>query len=860
MARTEELCMGCMGLRKGVKCPACGWVEGTPQTSPVALPPRTVLDGRYLLGKVLGAGGFGITYLAWDLNLDIKLAIKEYFPSAFGSRDQAHSTVLPAGTQAQPAFEHGLAKFLEEGRALALFQGHPGIASVMTFFKANHTSYLVMKYEEGTTLDRYLNDHGGRLDFDQVLGIAMPVMDALRAVHQEGILHRDISPDNIIINSKRQIKILDFGSAKRDMTVRDVTLQVTLKRGFSPEEQYHASGRQGPWTDVYALAATLYQCLTGLKPPESLERRDQDNLQPPSQIGIRIPKNSEKALMKALAVRAPDRFQTMEEFQKSFQPRPQRRNWWKEILAASSAAMSAAMDWVRPRRRHLAWGGGSALVLLVIMRLSAMLFAAPVIREFAVEPRAVAPGQTATLHWSASGGRLSITPAIGPIQAAAGTRQVLPSGTTTYTLTARGVFRSVSRPATVVVGAAPPQPVAVNFTAEPPTIKKGGSAELVWSVSGKPKSVTIDQGIGTVSSEGRQKVSPTADTTYTLLAEGANGEHAQSAATVLMEAVVPKPQIVSLEVKPASIKRGQIAVLSWEVRGTGAVAVFDQNIGRVQERDSVNVSPSASTTYTLRARNAGGVVSRSVSVEVVKPEVPVIRSFTANPESVFTGRGATLSWSVSGEVGSVSIVPGFPSLPSEGSRTVTPSSTTNYVLTAAGPGGSVSSEANVRVVAANPPTIRTFRATPMLVGPKDPVLLQWMVIGNVESVTLDPGGVPLPPEGTLRVNPTAATRYVLRAAGPGGTRSSSVDVQVSTEAFRIILFEARPIRIRRGKTARISWAVSGPVTEVGLEPGIGKLSAATGSIDVTPDRDTTYTLTAQAGNKILTAKVKVAVR
>jgi serine/threonine protein kinase len=298
----------------GRTCPHCGWEEGASQSSPAFLNTRTVLDGRYLIGRVLGAGGFGITYLAWDLDLDMKLAIKEYFPNSFGARDRNHSTVIPANTHSKDAFEHGLKKFLEEGKALARFQGHPSIASVMAFFRENGTSYLVMKYEDGITLGGYLKQHGGRLDFSTVVRIAMPIFDALRAVHQEGILHRDISPDNIIINRSRQIKILDFGSAKRDMTTKDSALQITLKRGFSPEEQYRAKGRQGPWTDVYAVGATLYQCLTGSKPPDALERLGDDTLAAPGAVGVKMPKDAEKALLKALAVRASDRFQTVDGF------------------------------------------------------------------------------------------------------------------------------------------------------------------------------------------------------------------------------------------------------------------------------------------------------------------------------------------------------------------------------------------------------------------------------------------------------------------------------------------------------------------------------------------------------------------
>lgn len=311
----ENLCMGCMEPTSGDVCSLCGWSEQNYSASPLHLRIGTTLDGRYLLGRVLGAGGFGVTYLGWDLNLGMKLAIKEYFPSAFGTRDLNRSSVIPSASQNRQFFEQGLARFLEEGQALARFQGNPGIASVLTFFRENGTSYLVMKYEDGITLKEYLRQQGGRLDYQRARQIAMHVMDALRTVHGAGILHRDISPDNIYLNSNGQIKILDFGSAKHDLANQNPSTQITLKRGYSPEEQYRSNGKVGPWTDVYAMGATLYQAVTGQVPPESLDRLADDQLQPPSALDIGIPEKASEAIMRALAVRAADRFQTMQEFQ-----------------------------------------------------------------------------------------------------------------------------------------------------------------------------------------------------------------------------------------------------------------------------------------------------------------------------------------------------------------------------------------------------------------------------------------------------------------------------------------------------------------------------------------------------------------
>ena len=849
--------MGCMEPRTGSTCARCGWVEGTPPASPVFLPPRTVLDERYLLGRVLGAGGFGITYLAWDLNLDLKLAVKEYFPNAFGARDRNHCTVIAANTQSKEAFDHGLAKFLEEGRALARFQGHPSIASVMTFFRENGTSYLVMKYEDGITLQDYLKEHGGRMDFETLMRIAMPVMDALRAVHQEGILHRDISPDNIIINRARQIKILDFGSAKRDMTSQDKTLQITLKRGFSPEEQYRANGRQGPWTDVYAVGATLYLSLTGVKPPDALDRLSDDRLQPPSQVGVKIPRNCEKALMKALAVRAPDRFQTVEEFQKAFVFHPPAPPLLERLRQSLSPVLAGLRAWLRRRMRLLALAGGAVVLLFALIRILPVLFAVPQIRQFAAEPSVVLPGQAATLRWSVSGGKLSITPGIGRISQNTGARQVSPPKTTTYTLSAGGPIRSVSKSIRITVAA---QPLAIAFTADPLTIKKGASAELVWSVAGNPTSVTIDQGIGRVKNTDRLTVSPTADTTYTLKAEGPGGAR-ETSVTVLMEAAVPKPAIVSLSASPATIRKGQSAQLTWKVTGDNTLVSFDQNIGKVKLQDALSVTPQLTTKYKLLARNPGGAVSKYVTVEVLQANPPKIAAFGAAPESIPFGQSATLSWSVTGDVDSVSIVPGIGTVPAQGSRRVSPHATTTYLISANGLGGTSNLESTVRVAAARAPAIVSFTAAPRIVAPRQPVTLRWSVSGDLDSVTLDPGALPVKPEGAHVVNPTANTRYTLTASGSSGTRSTFVDVQVSNERFEIVSFEVRPPRIKRGQAAMLLWKVTGPVTGLSIDPVLTNLQGKnTGAVEIKPERDTVYTLTAQAGTKFLTARVKIVVK
>jgi serine/threonine protein kinase len=320
----EHLCMGCMGDKgSAAACPLCGWAEGTPPELPVQLGPRTVICEKYLLGKVLGQGGFGITYLAWDLMLNRKLAIKEYFPREICGRGRDDLTLHPLSQRNQQDYQYGLTKFVEEGRNLARFRDFPGIVSLLDFFEANGTAYIVMAYMEGMTFKQYLLEQpGGRITFDRAVSILNPVMDALREVHRIGMLHRDISPDNIYLTEDRQVKILDFGATRYAMRDQSQNLTVLIKPGYAPLEQYSSGGKQGPWSDVYALGATFYRALSSRPPSEAPDRLVNDDLLPPSKLNISIAPQSEAALLKALAVHWQSRFQSMEDFQNAVVPQP----------------------------------------------------------------------------------------------------------------------------------------------------------------------------------------------------------------------------------------------------------------------------------------------------------------------------------------------------------------------------------------------------------------------------------------------------------------------------------------------------------------------------------------------------------
>ena len=296
-------------------CPFCGYdgIEAV-KKHPQALRPGAILNGRYIVGRVLGQGGFGITYIALDDRTSERVAIKEYYPAEFAGRTADGLTVSVHSEERDDNFAFGKAQFLEEAKTLANFIGNEHIVRIHSYFEENGTAYFVMDYIEGPALDRYMAQFGGRLGVREAKHLLLPLMDALEDVHRKGIVHRDIAPDNIIITGDGMARLIDFGAARYSTGEKSKSLDVVLKHGFAPMEQYARRGRQGPWTDVYAMAATFYYAITGKVPPDAIERVQDDTLVAPSTLGIRIDDATEDALMKALEVSSADRFQSMRDF------------------------------------------------------------------------------------------------------------------------------------------------------------------------------------------------------------------------------------------------------------------------------------------------------------------------------------------------------------------------------------------------------------------------------------------------------------------------------------------------------------------------------------------------------------------
>ena len=313
----EHRCYGCMQLHDGDFCPHCGWPVGK-NNEVHQLPVGTLLHGQYEVGRVLGQGGFGITYLGWDRQLGAAVCIKEYFPSHAVSRDCSVSSQVRCHTESgAESFRLSKERFLREGRVLARFRDIPEIVSVYGSFEENDTVYIVMEYIKGMDLAHYVNHRGGRLSADETFKILKPVMEALAQVHRSELVHRDIAPDNIMLHPRGGAKLLDFGAARmvENADVEkglDRSTEAIVKHGFAPMEQYQTRGNLGPWTDVYAMCASIYYCLTGQIPPEATTRlMGEADFSWATVPGLTD--RQRQALEHGMAVLPKDRYRSMEE-------------------------------------------------------------------------------------------------------------------------------------------------------------------------------------------------------------------------------------------------------------------------------------------------------------------------------------------------------------------------------------------------------------------------------------------------------------------------------------------------------------------------------------------------------------------
>ena len=274
----------------------------------------TRLIGRYTIEGVLGQGGFGITYLGIDELHEKKVAIKEFFPQGIVTRNiEYQDTVTVTFVGEKDNYEKGKERFLKEARTMAKFSKDEGIVKALDFFEINNTAYIVMEYLEGVTLKQYLRENQ-RIAPEDLIELLVPLIESLDEIHSQGMIHRDISPDNIMVLPDGRIKLMDFGAARDYTEFGEKSLSIVLKPGYAPPEQYQTHGVQGPWTDIYALCATMYKCITGENPPDAIERVMDDHLKKISAFGISVSPQIEKAIIKGMSVAAKDRYQNVGDF------------------------------------------------------------------------------------------------------------------------------------------------------------------------------------------------------------------------------------------------------------------------------------------------------------------------------------------------------------------------------------------------------------------------------------------------------------------------------------------------------------------------------------------------------------------
>ncbi len=331
-------CPNCM-KNKGNQavCKHCGYDESLYKENPLYISPRTILRRQYLIGNVIGQGGFGITYVGLDINLNKKVAIKEYLPTSLAARALRETehlskhSVVPWKSAQESAFHKGLDSFLEEARKLAEFQ-HENIVSVLNYFEENKTGYIVMEYLEGQDFSSFLKDRGGRISTDEALKILFPILDALKEIHSKELYHKDISATNIRIIKNDKPILIDFGAAKYIASEVSHSLDKVYKPGYSPVEQMTGTKRIGPWTDIYACGALFYLMVTGTLPPPALARFEKDELQSLIEFdSLLISKQISDTVAQALSVKIEDRFQSVEEFEEALKKRAPKTNTLSNI-------------------------------------------------------------------------------------------------------------------------------------------------------------------------------------------------------------------------------------------------------------------------------------------------------------------------------------------------------------------------------------------------------------------------------------------------------------------------------------------------------------------------------------------------
>lgn len=341
----NQVCINCFKETKGFEiCPHCGCIQSDKPKQLNHLYPFVELNSRYVIGKVINNGGFGVVYKAFDKNLQSVVAIKELFPTqnSMVTRVPGTTKVISYSGEKGEQFKIQKQRFLNEARTMSKLVACESIVDVYDFFEENNTAYLVMEFLDGITLREYMLQNPGKMSYEDTMAIIEPVINALIAVHNENIIHRDVSPDNVFITENGKVKLIDFGAAKLNEDKENLTA-VVAKPGYTPPEQYRSKAKMKPYTDVYATGAMIYRMVTDTLPEESIDRIEKDELVKPSKLGANIPSYAEKSIMKAMALDGNARFKSMKDFLMALKGRkranfPEKELKHKKIIRWSSFA------------------------------------------------------------------------------------------------------------------------------------------------------------------------------------------------------------------------------------------------------------------------------------------------------------------------------------------------------------------------------------------------------------------------------------------------------------------------------------------------------------------------------------------
>ncbi|MBK7926376.1 MAG: serine/threonine protein kinase [Bryobacterales bacterium] len=652
MFDANQHCMGCMEPLTGTpQCERCGYVAGTTPESPLYLMPGTILKQQYVVGRVLGHGGFGITYIGFDMLLDAKVAIKEYFPQGVAIRTGSDPTVVPYSGNAKMHYDWGLERFLDEARIVRKFKDHPNVVSVENFFPENGTAYMVLEFLDGITFLKFIERRGGRVDWATTLRIMTPVMDALREVHSHSFLHRDISPDNIYLMRNGMVKVIDFGAARQALGQASQNMSMIFKGGYTPPEQYQERGKQGPWTDVYATGSTFYRALTGRMPPPAPDRLAGVALDPPSALGADIPRKEEAILLAALSLESDKRFQNMGAFQAALtgtakpgaapgpqaSPSPQPHPTPHPAPGPAYAPPKP----VPPKQSWPKWMLPLAAAVLLLLTVAVVVAyrrgasepegpaGGPVrIARFEANPNPIAPGGNAQLSWNVDNAtQVSIN---GTAVRPEGNTSVRIDSTQQFTMKAAGPDGSADERTLVVslntdpIPSPSPSPSPEPEPGPAPGPTPGPTPSPVPAPSPRPGPTPRPDPAPGPSPQPGPTPGPIPGPTPT---------------PAPTPAPAPRIEVSYFVFDPPTIRAGQQTTLKWAV--TGAAQVIIEGLGGVEHQGERTIRPSRSTYAKLTASGPGGATTATATLSVEAQAAP-----TPTPSPTPSGDAAIETWNV----------------------------------------------------------------------------------------------------------------------------------------------------------------------------------------------------------------------